>query len=486
MNRHGTTSDSPGGVSVARPDHDTIAWKIGPLIALMFAAPAGAARCSETTDFAAAQAAVDAQVSCDAAASRREYVRAARRTLDEAPLSRACRRRFVAERLEQSTCGRPGRLVCCAVTRKGKAAHRITRPGKCTRGTVCRDARSVGGGCAPTGACLPPPGAVCPDRGTGVPRQVTFTIEPRGSDLDVGSTGAFHNFPVPTGIRLGYCLDGCDGVADTICEGRGEAGPGTLNGPTLGPPLPLVSAGVPLCIVNRFADEQLTATLDLDTGAARAGVRVLSDVFLSPGFIDEACPRCLVPGGGVTLGSVGTCSATARNPGAACLVEGVVRVADSSIPDLPLSGACLPKADKLQSTVALDLPLTTGTARLPGPRPCGDQVGPQPEDDSCAGEACGTPCTGAACVATDAAGRCLAGKGGIAQHCCPWSMPCFPTRDGGVIERAGEALGPTAEGVFAATFCVPRTASGVIDEVLGLPGPGAALLPFEAVFTPSR
>ena len=78
-------------------------------------------------------------------------------------------------------------------------------------------------------------------------------------------------------------------------------------------------------------------------------------------------------------------------------------------------------------------------------------------------------------------------KGGISQLCCAGftDLPCFPTQDGGSLVRTGS---PGTDGhvqVSAATFCVPRTSSALINLVAGLPGPGALLLPNLVHVSPS-
>src|SRR5262249_38167256 len=127
----------------------------------------------------------------------------------------------------------------------------------------------------------------------------------------------------------------------------------------------------------------------------------------------------------------------------------------------------------------------TGTAKvLTGPVPCGDSSGPQTQDDNCGAGTCNAGCTGAACVSHDTQGRCIDAKGGISQLCCSnnTGLPCFPTKGGGQISRTGTPVipGDTTGGVFAGTFCIAHTDSGLINQVTGLPGPGALLLPSTA------
>jgi hypothetical protein len=349
-----------------------------------------------------------------------------------------------------------------------------------------------------TTTTLEPP---CPLRESpGLPYELTLTVPATGSDLDNGWTGTSHNFPIINGTTLRYCLGGCDGKTTFECTGKGATGAGSINGPTFGAPLPLLAAGVPVCIVNRFQTQpdgtpvELDGTFNLQTGEAGTNlpngnlVPLLSDLYLRTTF-PEVCPRCDVPGGGGDLGSVGKCSATAKNAGDDCLVDGKVTVTGKGL--YLLSSACTPLGDAAPTSLDIQLPLTTGTAKeLVGPTPCPDAAGPQTQDDNCSAGSCSAGCTGSACVSTDAAGNCIDAKGGISQLCCSnnTSLPCFPTKGGGKITRTGKPVvpGDTTGGVFAGTFCITHTDSGLINQVTGLPGPGALLLPATAAVTNSQ
>jgi hypothetical protein len=340
--------------------------------------------------------------------------------------------------------------------------------------------------------------ASCPKRESpGLPSQITLTVpladrtNPQagnGSDLDNGWTGTSHNFPVIGGSSLKYCLSGCDGTTTFQCTGSGptDAGgaTGSLNGATFGAPLPLLAANVPVCVVNVYQDATLNGTFNLQTGEAGTAaspnlVHLDSMVYLRASF-PEVCPRCNVPGGGGGIGSIGKCSSTAQNSGANCRVDGEVTVAGKGL--YLLSSACTPLGDNPPSGLDIKLPFTTGTAPpLVGPLPCGDSAGPQTQDDACGNGSCNSPCApgSAACVATNAKGECIDAKGGISQLCCSSSpsTPCFPTKGGGSITRTGS---PGTDGqtlLDAATFCIARTNSTLINVTTGLPGPGALLLP---------
>jgi len=90
-------------------------------------------------------------------------------------------------------------------------------------------------------------------------------------------------------------------------------------------------------------------------------------------------------------------------------------------------------------------------------------------------------------------------KGGLSQTCCngDTTIPCFPTRPGGPgIVRKGKPVVPgladgiawpnptypkDAEGlVTASTFCIPGTGQFSVDQVAGLPGPGAVTFNVQA------
>jgi len=342
------------------------------------------------------------------------------------------------------------------------------------------------------------PTVSCPSRG-GMPSQITFTVPATGSDLDNGWTGISHNFPVINGSQLRYCLSGCDGTSTFDCTGSGATGAGSLNGATFGAPLPLLAANTPVCVVNRYMpNETLQGTFNLQTGASGIYtpanpngnlVSLFSDVYLRTTF-PEVCPRCNIPGGGGDIGSVGKCSSTAKTPGADCRVDGKVVVAGQGL--YLLSSACVPLGDSPPTSLDIELPLTTGTAKeLTGSKPCPDTAGPQTQDDNCNGAACNAGCTGTACVSHDAAGNCVDAKGGISQFCCAnnTALPCFPTSPAsaaaglGKISRTGKPVvpGDTTGGTFAGTFCIAHTDSSLINSVTGLPGPGALLLPSTAV-----
>ena len=333
----------------------------------------------------------------------------------------------------------------------------------------------------------------CPLRadGAGFPNQITLQTPSTGSDLDNGWTGSSHNFPIIQGSTLKYCLSNCDGTTDTLCDGTGETGDGTLNGPTFGAPLPLLASGVPVCVINRFQSSPLTSTFDLATGEGHGDVNLFSDVYLTSNS-SEVCPRCVptVPTDDPTqqIGKAGKCSATARAASADCTIEGQVAVTlGAGDQQYFLSSTCIPQASQNTATLDIRLPLTTGQApALVGPRPCPDDDGPQTSDDACGANGTCTEGACTSCLPGTSGTSCIDPKGGISQACCSSNTqtPCFNTKTGGSITRTGTPIPATGQGTFAATFCIARTGSSLINSVTGLPGPGALLLPAVRTVTP--
>jgi hypothetical protein len=110
----------------------------------------------------------------------------------------------------------------------------------------------------------------------------------------------------------------------------------------------------------------------------------------------------------------------------------------------------------------------------------------QTQDDACGAGTCTAACTGNACIAKTADGQCIDPKGGISQVCCSnnTSVPCFPTRNGGTIERSGKRATDGQSGALAATFCIAPTQSTTVNITSGLPGPGAMILPVQVSVLP--
>jgi hypothetical protein len=415
---------------------------------------------------------------------------------------------LAAPPVDGSACGAfLGVDVPVKVVRRG----RVKRPGRRTLSAFAvarkkpgRDTDSVRLVCQPNSGAGGI-GGLCPvsPAGPDAPNAIRLTVAASGADLDNGRSGISHNFPIPADTRFQLCLAGCNTTDDPECETALETGDGTFNGRTFGAPLPLFAAGVPVCVVNRWAPAQEHGTANLATGAIDGKIRLESDVFLTDAT--NVCPRC----------ETGTCD-SGPNRGHPCTVDGEVFVSDTSAPSkkFRLSKDCPPPAEVKAGTLRIDLPLTTGAstlAPLPGgtaATPCvrqpGEPAGLSPLPDTCpAGGTCTAACSGDACanLATDhVTGEpvCLDEKGGVSQFCCSTapSLPCFPTGPGsaGVLARVGRALVPQpawpdptypkttgcAPGqctVQVATFCEAATGSTSLDGLTGLPGPGAIVLP---------
>jgi hypothetical protein len=392
-----------------------------------------------------------------------------------------------------ATCGASSTVVVALKKRrKATTVVRVTgiaasgRPRRDVDRLVLRCQKSKGGGCATN----------CPANPDGGPREIDYVTADHGTDLDNGVSGASHNFPIIAGSSLKMCLSGCDGASDPQCDAVGctsvapdrthtrpDQNAPSLNGVTLGPPLPLYASGAPVCVVNRFRDRTVRASVNVKTGevdASATPIVLLSDVYSTDPT--SLCPQCLG----------GRCNGGA-NAGGRCTVDGTVRTVVGNQPPkvYQLSRSCPPGGDdgSFDATLTISLPITTGTSRLSGSKPCPGQL----LDDQCSAQGgsrkCDTPC--------DAGDP----KGGLNQWCCgDGKTPCFPTSADSAepdhaIVRAGHAVPPTpqADGTLvandvatAAVFCEASTNTSVVDTVAGLPGPGAIIFNGTQTWLPSR
>ena len=409
--------------------------------------------------------------------------------------------------LDSSACGA---FVDVDVPVKLRRGGRVRRPGKVHLPVTARssitprtDRDNAMLVCLPAGS-VPSP-AACPRNPDG-PNELVLIVKSEGTDLDNGWAGPSLNLPIPAGTTLQMCLGGCDD-RDPICDTTVNTGVGTFNGETFGPPLPVLVAGVPSCIVNEFQSPVFTGTANLQTGAIDGTIALHSHVYLTD--LERVCPRCLG----------GRCDSGARE-GASCTVDGTVFVAGSPAANkmFPLSKDCPPAAGARAGTLEITLPLTTGTSTLapePGAKPetpCvrqpGEPAGVTPAPDMCRD---GGVCTAGGCAGPQTCARrgidastgeavCIDAKGGTSQYCCSNDpgRACQPTRAGnpiGVVERVGHAETPRdangmvygagdypkrSDVVSVATFCEGATGTGTIDGLTGLPGPGAIVLPAAA------
>lgn len=331
--------------------------------------------------------------------------------------------------------------------------------------------------CLPSGTTTSTtiPNPLCAPNPAGGPRQLDYTVAPTDTDLDTGFSGDSHNFPIISGSTISLCLTDCDASTDPICKASGPTGPGSLNGETLGPPLPLLAADVAVCVKNKFTVPAIQGTVNVQTGEYQSVVdgtstpiNLDSEVFSTAK--SAVCPQC----------KGGRCD-SGPNQNRPCEVEGTVRVVNSAsrINELyTLSASCPPGPPSGSRTgvVQVTLPLTTGTDMRTGFCP------QQSLHDACGtlGGTCITPCP-------DRPDE----KGGINQYCCSaGDQPCFPTGPGtiGKMERTGTAVPPqppwpsdqtypkTADGAkVVAVFCIGDTGEPVVNTVAGLPGPGAVI-----------
>ncbi len=287
------------------------------------------------------------------------------------------------------------------------------------------------------------------------------------SDFDWGQGGNGHNYRLWLGARLNACLSSCDDVTDPACAAR-------VCTPQSLPPLGLLSNGVPICVVVHVDEGAALGTFDLRSGALSLPATLRADVHVQTP-LDDVCPRC----SGGSLGAVGRCTSGERHD-QACTVDAYGIVVGSPNPGYFLSSDCPPDSGKLVASLPITTTLTTGNATLAGSNPCPGQA----VDDACGAGTCTVDCSGTTPT-----------WGGINQTCCSTnpSLPCFPTApDGsGSLVRTGVAVPLTpawrtpansriATGaVLAGTFCSPKTLDPTIDDLYGLAGPGALLLPVD-------
>lgn len=332
--------------------------------------------------------------------------------------------------------------------------------------------------------CVPNAGAGrCTANPSGGPAELHLISAGAGTDLDLGWTGNAHSAAIAANAALRVCLAGCDAVTNPACTAR-EIETTVRNGTAFGAPSPLLVGGVPVCMVNRLGAPPLAGlTADLATGAMAGTLTLLSEFYRTS--LTDVCPRC----SGAAPGEAGVCDSGARQD-RGCITADVVQVpAAGGDTSYAVSPDC-PPAGQAVGVATLAIPVTTGVAALAGPLPCGAA-----QDDACGG-ACGAACTGSACVAR-IDGQCVSAQGGLSQLCCAGDTQrsCFGTATGAPIVRLGSATAPTspfgdptypkAAGVtLAGAFCIPSSGSTLVDALVGLPGPGALVLPMATVWLP--
>lgn len=341
----------------------------------------------------------------------------------------------------------------------------------------------------------------CPN-GSDVPctsAQITALI---GSDLDSGWTGIAHNADLIEGAEITVrvarrCSDSdelcvededctetetcdptCDCINDTDCEVAGpthqkrcittltacdtadDCPAGVDCRPMFGPPLPLSSAGNPVCIISVF-DNDITGTSNSATGDSIISVKLKSRIFLGI-TIDQPCPRCGRLDQNPEIGDTFTCEG-GQFPGATCTT-------DSVSPDFGgTSFACPPELNGNISGSGLAIifnEVTTGTTTKQAQLPCGSflfqnhpDLGPTTCIDdfsSCSTNADCSRCTGDATISCSTDDDCIGnGTCGVAPEqpitCGVWchcgfcdddpDSPCFDDSDctGGATCQVGSA-----------------------------------------------
>jgi hypothetical protein len=330
--------------------------------------------------------------------------------------------------------------------------------------------------------CVPNAGAgTCGPNPAGGPSELRLTTAASGSDLDLGWTGNAHGLAIVPNAAVRVCLAGCDATTTPAC-GERETETGAVNPTTLGAPLPLVAADVPICVVNRFGAPALTGfAADVASGAVTGTINLSADLYRTS--LTRVCPRCSA----AAIGDTGVCDSGARQ-GRACVAAAVVQAPGAGgDPAYAVSSDCPPSGLPV-SSLPLTIPVTSGVATLAGPRPCGAT-----QDDACGGT-CDAACTGDACASV-VGGRCQDARGGVSQVCCASdpSHPCFPTASGTPIVRLGEAIAPAPPFgdptypkigglTLASAFCAQGSSVPLIDALIGLPGPATLVMPAAAAW----
>lgn len=455
---------------------------LGTLFLLAAAPLSHAGRCGDTSDFAAAKAAVDAAAPCAGATTRGRYVKAAKRALGSR-LRGACRAEFLDRFVKRSTCGRGRLVVCCKVDKKGRDRSRVLSEARCVRkvrGEPCTStgAQNVGEGCSPLGTCVTT-ARTAPTTTTAPPGLVTTTTTVTVTTTSTTSTTICTNPPCSLDFTNGTNPGACGEIRDASapirplgCGGLNIGGGGStlLEGPTpdgsvsrfsiacsegtctvgpasvspapntadpdctdtgcrFGTPLPIPNPTVPMlstCVVNTMS-AAASGTLDLATGEAFLNVPLASQIYIT-GNAAQPCPRCSAGGSPASPGA-GGCDGGARL-GQPC----------TSTNSQGLTRDCPPDPSQSTGTITVDLsPLFTATADKTSPSGlyCNDQP--------------------------------------------PAQAGCFGRPNCRTIIETGAPAGLLATGVatdvtLVSAFCIPATGTADLDAAAGLPGPGAVSL----------
>lgn len=444
------------------------------------------------------------------------------------------------------------------------------------------DATACPGQCSPLCECPEP----CTLPST-LPEVVSFVSRP-GSELDTGWTGVAHDTSAVDDALVAVArLDSCDTDPSSPTCGQCQlTGPVSFPGPAkncacfnlgapdgsslatcdpeapsdcsnpetcecfLGPPLPISSGGVPVCVVNRLTGA-VSGTANIADSGPHAGEGAVA-IDLSSGVfngiaVQQPCPICENDATARDGVKSGTCTGGVRN-GQSCDVGGSSPFfGELSMDCLPASATSIgvlsiafDPATTASTTLTKDRPCTNGNGGLCFCDTCGDvSAAPCNTNADCspgvvcggrrciggtnAGAACSTAsqcpsgfcnragqptaangCADTVCTANPADGpqEGVCEGGPIDSNCsietyrgCLNDQDCNPPPSGNcpscvsgqtcgsnlrqcfldAITRTGVPGTQTA--VVAATFCIPPTASQSVNQVAGLPGPGALELP---------
>jgi len=311
-------------------------------------------------------------------------------------------------------------------------------------------------------------------------------IGPR-TNLDSGWSGLSHDFAIPSGGRLTVAVSNCDGTerptcgecdvdgplangggiefdnrrcfgdgswvtcsSDLDCTNAGQTGPCVFF---FGPPLPISSGGVPVCVTNQI-DGPITGTVDVEAGATETSVKLIARAHTGIS-VAVPCPRC----------ASGVCTAGVRS-GEACIINGT----SDLFGDVSLD--CPPPQAGIIGRLPISLVNSTGTQAqtLTAASPACTAVGFSTSKcfcDTC-DDGSNTPCfSDAECLAIGATTcggkRCLGGANN--GNACGAASDC-PAGQCGVPGQ------PTAPNQCQSAVCTPNPGdTDSVDEGVCSTGP---------------
>jgi hypothetical protein len=311
------------------------------------------------------------------------------------------------------------------------------------------------------------------------PLRVTYRVRP-GANVDLGWTGISHGQAWPSGQAITF---------DVRCPGGGEPCyvSSGARGDLFGPPVPLSSGGIPVCVVNRLR-EAVSGRLD-GSGCGNLALALDASVILAQD-VAQPCPVCSGDHRARDGRKDGRCKG-GENDGAACDAEG------ESVSFGSTSSDCRPRGSAI-GTLPIDIgQLTTGPLVWLADEPCVD--GRSPAKCFCPGQTQANACSNGycallKCIKGPLDGQCIGApfrscKADSGTADCEDRFPgsgscemrprtCFTERmlANGICDKKT----PT----FVGRFCTPATAAPALNTTAGLPGPARLLLPLERVDTP--